>query len=241
MTYPITGKTDLVTVAATTAFRYSSGTDSGAGAKLVFKAVTGLTGTIQVSYDQGENYLNVDTYDDDGNFYVAGSTITFAAGMELFWEGAGGTHVQVTKVGGTSATIRLVSTFAPWGYTNALLKRIAGASTVDQPNVDSYTQVAINLAAGADQSLVAAPGASKQIWVYAVNFTVNAAGTVSFQDEDNTAISGIMPFATNGGMATSPSGNFAMPLWKVATNKALEVDVVTSELDGSLTYGIVSV
>jgi len=109
------------------------------------------------------------------------------------------------------------------------------------PTVDSYASIAINLAAGADQSLVAAPGANKQIWVFGVNFTVNVAGTVSFQDEDNTAISGIMQFGATGGMAVSPSGNFSMPLWKVATNKALEVDVVTSELDGSLQYAIVSV
>ena len=109
------------------------------------------------------------------------------------------------------------------------------------PVIVSYTHAAFNLAAGADQSLVAAPGASKQIWVYGLGFTVNVAGTVSFQDEDNTAITGIMQIGATGGMAVSPSGNFAMPIWKLATNKALEVDVVTSELDGFLDYAIVSV
>jgi len=39
----------------------------------------------------------------------------------------------------------------------------------------------------------------------------------------------------------SPSGNFAMPIWKLATDKDLEVDVVTSELDGWIDYAIVSV
>jgi hypothetical protein len=244
MTYPIINKQATKTASAATspvAWEYSQGTNGGAGNKLVVQTVNGLTGTLQLSYDAGATYVNVDSFDDEGNYYAAGTTITLTQHMELYWEGSGATHIQFTRVGGTTAEIRLVSTFAPWSMTNALLRRIAGAATIKQPNVDSYTQVAINLAAGANQSLVAAPGASKQIWVYAVDFTVNAAGTVSFQDEDDTAISGIMPFATNGGMATSPSGNFAMPLWKVATNKALEVDVVTSELDGSLTYGIVSV
>ena len=110
-----------------------------------------------------------------------------------------------------------------------------------QPVVDSYGSLPINLAAGANQVLVAAPGANKQIWVYGINFLVNVAGTVSIQDEDDTAITGIMPFGATGGMAEAPSGNFAMPIWKVATNKALEMDIVTSELDGSITYGIISV
>lgn len=108
------------------------------------------------------------------------------------------------------------------------------------PTIDSYTKVAINLGAGADQLLVSS-SANKQIWVYGLGITVNVAGTVSFQDEDNTAITGIMPFATNGGMTVAPSGNFAMPIWKLATDKDLEVDVVTSELDGWLCYAIVSV
>lgn len=107
--------------------------------------------------------------------------------------------------------------------------------------VDSYTHAAINLGAGNNQSLVAAPGANKQIWVYGLGFVVNAAGTVALQDEDDTAITGVMPFAANSGLALPPSGNFSMPLWKVATNKALEMDIVTSELDGWICYAVVSV
>ena len=109
------------------------------------------------------------------------------------------------------------------------------------PVIDSYGKVAINLAAGANQSLVAAPGANKQIWVYGVVYVLNVAGTVSFQDEDDTAVSGIMPHSANSGIALPPTGNFAMPIWKVATNKALEVDVVTAEIDGWLDYAIVSI
>ena len=114
---------------------------------------------------------------------------------------------------------------------------IAGSGS---PTIDSYTHASINLAAGANQVLVSS-AASKQIWVYGIGFTVNAAGTVSFQDEDDTAITGIMPIDAKGGMVVSPSGNFAMPIWKLATDKDLEVDVVTSELDGWIDYAIVSV
>lgn len=128
------------------------------------------------------------------------------------------------------------------GYTKVnvtnLPKSIQGPGI---PNVDSYSQVAVNLAAGANQVLVAAPGANKQIWVYGVVVTTNVAGTVSFQDEDDTAISGVMPISANSGLGLPPSGNFSMPLWKLATNKALEIDVVTSEIDGWINYAIISV
>lgn len=108
------------------------------------------------------------------------------------------------------------------------------------PVIDSYTQASFNLAAGADQVLVSS-APNKQIWVYGIGFTVNVAGTVSFQDEDNTAITGVMQMGATGGMTVAPSGNFSMPLWKLATDKDLEVDVVTSELDGWVSYAIVSV
>jgi hypothetical protein len=106
--------------------------------------------------------------------------------------------------------------------------------------IDSYQQAPINLAAGANQVLVAS-APNKQIWVYGYQFTVNVAGTVSFQDEDDTAITGIMPFGTTGGASVPPSGNFSMPIWKLATDKDLEVDIVTSELDGWIAYAIVSI
>lgn len=107
------------------------------------------------------------------------------------------------------------------------------------PVIDSYVHAAINLAAGANQVL-ASSSANHQIWVYGFGFVVNVAGTVSFQDEDDTAVSGVMPFAANSGMGIPPSGNFAMPIWKLATNKDLEVDIVTSEVDGWIDYAIVN-
>ena len=110
------------------------------------------------------------------------------------------------------------------------------------PAIDSYTQVAINLTTGADQVL-AASAANKQIWVYGYMFTCgDAAGqSVSFQDEDNVALSGIMEFAQYGGASVAPSGNFSMPIWKLGTNKDLEVDITGGDVDGWLTYAILSV
>lgn len=110
------------------------------------------------------------------------------------------------------------------------------------PVIDSYTTDDVNLAANtANQSVISAPGASKQIWVYGLVGTVDAAGSISIQDEDDTALSGVMPIAANGGFVMNPSGNFAMPWIKVATNKALEIDTVTCTFDGTITYAVVSV
>lgn len=111
------------------------------------------------------------------------------------------------------------------------------------PTIDSYSHIAINLTTGADQQLVAAPGASKQIWVYGYAFTCGDADgqSVSLQDEDDTAITGIMEFAQYGGISVPPSGNFAMPVFKISTNKALEVDILAGDVDGWLAYAIVSV
>jgi len=71
--------------------------------------------------------------------------------------------------------------------------------------------------------------------------TADVAGTISIQDEDDTALTGIMPVPETGGFVINPSGNFAMPWIKVATNKAVEIDTVTCTFDGVVTYAIVSV
>lgn len=110
------------------------------------------------------------------------------------------------------------------------------------PDVDSYTTAAINAAAAANQELVAAPGAGKQIWVYGCFMQADTgAGTVTFQDEDDTVLSGVCAITDEGGWVLPMSGNFAMPWIKVATNKALEIDCATSTIDGIITYGIVTV
>lgn len=108
--------------------------------------------------------------------------------------------------------------------------------------IDSYTQKAINLTTGADQVLVAS-AANKQIWVYGYQFTCGTADgqSVSFQDQDDVALSGIMKFAQYGGASVAPSGNFSMPIWKLGTDKDLEIDIVGGDVDGWITYAILSV
>lgn len=124
---------------------------------------------------------------------------------------------------------------------SALKATISGPDATG-PSIDSYTQVAINLTTGADQVL-AASAANKQIWVYGYMFTCgDAAGqTVSFQDQDDAALSGIMEFAQYGGASVAPSGNFSMPIWKLGTDKDLEIDITGGDVDGWLTYAVVSV
>jgi len=111
------------------------------------------------------------------------------------------------------------------------------------PTVDSYSTTDINLAAStADQELVAAPGSNKQIWVYGLFMMADtAAGTVTLQDEDDSALSGTMAVSDEGGWVLPISGNFAMPWIKVSTDKALEADTGACTVDGVLAYAIVDV
>ena len=111
------------------------------------------------------------------------------------------------------------------------------------PNLDSFTSAAINIAAStASQELVATPGSGKQIWVYGLYMMADtAAGTVALTDEDDTALSGVMAISDEGGWVLPMSGNFAMPWIKVATNKALDADTGACTIDGIVCYGIISV
>jgi len=110
------------------------------------------------------------------------------------------------------------------------------------PTVDSYSCAVINAAAAANQVLVAAPGANKQIWVYGLFMMADTgAGTVTLQDDADTALSGTMAVSDEGGWVLPISGNFAMPWVKCTTNKALEADCATCTIDGIICYGIVSV
>jgi len=120
-----------------------------------------------------------------------------------------------------------------------VLAAINGPST---PTVDSISHVAINLTTGADQVLVSS-AANKQIWVFGYAFTCGDADgqTVSLQDEDDVAVTGIMEFPQYGGISVPPHGNYAMPLFKLGTNKDLEVDITGGDVDGWLHYAVVSV
>ena len=105
----------------------------------------------------------------------------------------------------------------------------------------SYHTAAVVLAPDtANQVLVTAPGAAKQIWLHGVGLQVDTgAGTIALQDEDDTVLTGAMAFADNGGLHISPSG-LETPIIKVATNKALEADTVTCSAAGWIAYAIVS-
>jgi len=111
------------------------------------------------------------------------------------------------------------------------------------PTIDSYTSVLISAAANtADQQLIAAPGSNKQLWVYSWGGSADTAdGSIALQDEDNATHTGVMEVTRRGGFAIGASGNFAMPLFKVATNKKLEIDTVTCGFKGWISYAIVSV
>ena len=199
---------------------------SGTGltnAEAVDAADTGL----MVLGSDGSNYRALAT-DASGNLQIDVLTAPTTAVTGTFWQ----TTQPVSLVSVPSHAVTNAGTFA--------VQPGSALTGPANPTIDSYTHLAINLNAGANQVLVAS-AASKQIWVYGITYTCSVAGTVSFQDEDDTAVTGIMDHAANSGLAMPPSGNFSMPIWKLATDKDLEVDVVDAAIDGWLDYAIVSV
>ena len=111
------------------------------------------------------------------------------------------------------------------------------------PTVDSYAHAVVDLAASTgNQAIIAAPGTSKQLWIYGLFVMANtAAGTVKLEDTDGTALSGTMAVSDEGGWVLPLSGNFAMPWLKLVTNKGLSADTGACTVDGIVTYAIVSV
>ncbi len=107
---------------------------------------------------------------------------------------------------------------------------------------DTFTSADINVGVGANQVLIAAQGANKQIWVYGLGGSAgSAAGSISIQDEDDDAFTGIIPLAANGPYNLEMTENPYMPWFKVGTNKALEMDTVGCTYDGVIAYAIVDV
>lgn len=177
---------------------------------------------------------------------IDADTSSIKTAVELIDNAIAGTEMQVDVVAALPAGTNAIGKLAANSGVDigdvdvtSLPGAIQGPAN---PTIDSYTQVALSEDVGANNVVIAAPGANKQIWVYGIVFVCDTAATsVTFQDEDDTAISGTMLFAQYGGLSHSPAGNFSMPLWKVPTNKALEVDLVTGDIDGWISYAIVSV
>lgn len=103
----------------------------------------------------------------------------------------------------------------------------------------SEASASLNGITGANQVIVSAPGAGKQIWVVGYHLTVSASGTVAWEDSGGTSFTGPMPITT--GIVLTPNGDKPVPLYKCATNTALQVDVVTATIYGNVQYIIVSV
>jgi hypothetical protein len=164
-----------------------------------------------------------------GTFVVQenGSALTALQVIDNFISGSKGL-VTEDNSGSIKTSVELIDN---------IVNSINGSAAV---TVDSYTHLLISCASQANKLLVSS-AANKQIWVYGLGFTASAAGTVAFQDEDDLPITGLMNIDANGGMVVSPSGNYAMPIWKLATDKDLEMDVVTASIQGWLDYAILSV
>lgn len=181
-----------------------------------------------------------------------GNLDTIATEIATLSGAVDGTEMQVDIV--SSALPTGAATAANQSTANTALGEIEGAAENVETALsgvggallptafDSYTSAAINLTTGANQVLVSS-AASKQIWVYGYGFTCGDADgqTVSLQDEDDAALTGIMEFSQYGGIAMQPSGNFAMPLFKLGTDKDLEIDITGGDVDGFIIYAIVSV
>lgn len=183
----------------------------------------------------------------DGNTPTASNGILLSSGVSYQFRGVPLTQMKLIRAGSANVSCSVQVGRSEVGeVSNAVAHSPVvsfGANGSAQPTVDSYSSVAIDEVTGANQQLIAAPGANKQIWVYGYSIVADTAvTTVELQDEDDTVcVSYAGGFAQYGGISVSPSGNFAQPLFKVATNKALEADVGTGSISGSLQYAIVSV
>lgn len=106
--------------------------------------------------------------------------------------------------------------------------------------VDSHGDVAVTLLAGTtSQSVIAAPGANKQIWVHAGLLKNDSTGVATLTVVGKT---GAIPLVADDGYQMNPSGNFEMPHWKIPTNTALLITTTgTGLVRGYLSYSIVDV
>ena len=165
--------------------------------------------------------------------------VKLGAGTAEIGKLAAGTAVIGHVIVDTTSTTAVTSGTAANCKVEATIVN-ASINGAGAPTIDSYQSYTITAKTGADQVIVSS-AANKQIWVYGFGFTGSIAGTVAFQDEDNTVHTGPMNIDIKGGMVVAPSGNFAMPIFKLATDKDLELDIVTTTIDGWVCAAIVSV
>lgn len=214
---------------------FSGGGGSGAGAMEFYEE----TSAKYVS-PSATNPLPVSATLNVGDIEIGAVEIKDATTDTRATVGANGlyVHVRASALPTGAATSALQETGNTYldGINDSLLS-LSGAGS---PMIDSYQTATITSKTGANQ-LIVSSAADKQIWVYGFGFSGTVAGTVAFQDEDDTVLTGAMNIADTGGFVSSPSGNFAMPLFKLATNKDLEMDIVTTTINGWVAYAIVSV
>ena len=198
-------------------------------------AVTDITNTVTVD---GTVTANPASGTIDTVTSVTAIANSLPAGTALL----GKVSIDQATANANEVVIKSGTVTAVTDITNAVTVENTSIDGAGAPTIDSYTQVAINLTTAADQVLVSS-AANKQIWVYGYGLSCGDADgqTVSLQDEDDAALTGIMEFAQYGGISVPPSGNFAMPLFKLGTDKDLEIDITNGDVDGFLTYAIVSV
>lgn len=75
------------------------------GCAIAFLDITGLTGIVTLSWDNGVTFLNIESVDSAGNNIAAGGTITAADGRKLWFPGAGATHVRFTRTAGSGPLV----------------------------------------------------------------------------------------------------------------------------------------
>lgn len=101
----------------------------------------------------------------------------------------------------------------------------------------SITQAAVAQGAAGSTDLVAAPGADRRIYVVTIVLSLDAAGTLKFQENAVTDLSGAFPIAANGGFVIL--GNGYDPVLQTNTvNLKLNIVTVTGKAFGYIRYFI---
>ena len=95
--------------------------------------------------------------------------------------------------------------------------------------------VRVNATSDGDNTVISAPSdATRSIYVIGYSLNVNAAGVITVQDSDNTAVASF-EFVDGGG--ASYAGNLDCPAFKLPAGKGLEVSNVAGvDTLGHITY-----